>query len=233
MSNTNNKYPLTEDEALPYKDSHYGKPFKIRLELSSETTKDGPPKLKVEAVDENGLTVSEFNYTEKYFTGVDPIENPVGDPVGDPSIYNHKYWSPTNAPSVLVNRVKDTINTISLPDDYWKNFYLSHFKSTLDPEDFLKLLRHTFGRDADFSGGCMKIAILLHQVFASEKLQLLYNSDHIITVINGVAYDIGGKYESIPEGYLDIKEFGVENLVRKFENLVISSYLDVIRNKYK
>lgn len=55
--------------------------------------------------------------------------------------------------------------------------------------EFISLCNKTWGRYPELSGGCYKFSKLLMNVFGGD---MYWSHDHIITVINGTAYDIDG-----------------------------------------
>ena len=58
--------------------------------------------------------------------------------------------------------------------------------------DFISLCNNTWGKYPEFSGGCYKFSNILIVVFGGD---MYWSHDHIITVIDGNAYDIDGKAE--------------------------------------
>lgn len=70
------------------------------------------------------------------------------------------------------------------------------------PESITDLIRRTFGRYASESGGCLKFHILLLRIFPGASGW--YNSDHVLTEIDGVMYDIDGEYAKGTKSFLPI-----------------------------
>ena len=70
------------------------------------------------------------------------------------------------------------------------------------PESIIDLIRRTFGRYASESGGCLKFHILLLRIFP--EASGWYNSDHVLTEIDGVMYDIDGIYAKDTKSFLPI-----------------------------
>ena len=91
---------------------------------------------------------------------------------------------------------------------------------------FIDLLKATFGRYKDYSGGCYKFHLILKKVFGG---QGFYNSDHVITKIGDVYYDIDGVVEST-EGYLPLSAFGEEHMQSSFWQYIctIGEYKDAL-----
>ena len=86
-------------------------------------------------------------------------------------------------------------------------------KDGLTPWEFIQTVSNTWPRYPEMSGGCMKFHLLLRDVFPTAG-NLMYNSEHIITPIEGVFYDISGVVN--PEGYLPIEAYGRKNLIESF-----------------
>jgi hypothetical protein len=83
----------------------------------------------------------------------------------------------------------------------------------ISPIEFIAALRETYPERYSTSNGCLKFHRLLKAVFP--EASGYYDSDHIITEIDGEFFDIDGQVEEIG-GYLPIEEFGVEFIERTF-----------------
>jgi hypothetical protein len=82
------------------------------------------------------------------------------------------------------------------------------------PLEFIASLREIYPeRYADQSGGCLKFHRLLKSVFPNATGY--YNSDHVITEIDGEFVDIDGLVDSIGD-YLPIDEFGTDHIESSF-----------------
>ncbi len=78
-----------------------------------------------------------------------------------------------------------------------------------DVTDFIILIRKTFGRYEDYSGGCYKFHLILKYVF--KDAVGYYNGEHVITKIDGQFYDIDGLIGGDVSGsFLRIHDYGGE-----------------------
>lgn len=92
----------------------------------------------------------------------------------------------------------------------------------MTPIEFIGMLRDLYpDRYADHSGGCYKFHKLLKAVFP--QANGFYNSNHVITEIDGHFFDIGGTVEEI-DGYLGFDVFGDEFIRVSFESLTSVPY---------
>lgn len=88
----------------------------------------------------------------------------------------------------------------------------------ISPLAFIAALREIFPeRYADHSGGCMKFHRLLKVVYLDANGY--YNSDHVITEIDGDFYDIDGMVADL-SNYLPLEEFGDEFLANAFPTVL-------------
>lgn len=78
-------------------------------------------------------------------------------------------------------------------------------------------IRDTFGRYPDNSGGCFKFHLLLKELFPNA--EGWYNSNHILTEIDGKYYDIDGEQE-LKDNYLPIELFGYDNIFNSFKDKI-------------
>lgn len=79
---------------------------------------------------------------------------------------------------------------------------------------FISLIRKTFGRYKEDSGGCYKFHLILKKMFECEGY---YNSDHVITEISGTFYDIDGEVITPDESYLPIEDYGYDHMDESFK----------------
>ena len=88
----------------------------------------------------------------------------------------------------------------------------------ITPLSFIAMLRDLYpGRYADESGGCLKFHRLMKAVFPDANG--FYDSNHVITEIDGEYFDIDGLIED-PVGYLPIEDFGAEYIESAFRDMV-------------
>jgi hypothetical protein len=81
--------------------------------------------------------------------------------------------------------------------------------------DFISLVNKTFGRYPEVSGGCYKFHLILKSVFGGEGY---YNSNHIVTKIDGKFYDIDGEAILKEEDrYLHFSDYGEHNIEKAFK----------------
>ena len=85
--------------------------------------------------------------------------------------------------------------------------------------NFIVLIRKTFGRYKDYSGGCYKFHLILKQVFGGVGF---YNGEHVITEINGTFYDIDGEVTKFTNNYISIggKEYPYEFMNETFKEFL-------------
>lgn len=86
-----------------------------------------------------------------------------------------------------------------------------------DVMEFIELCNKTWGKYPDFSGGCYKFSKLLISVFGGE---MYWSHDHIITVIDGTAYDINGTTK-LSRGFIKVGSEGcpeeyIEKVYREY-----------------
>lgn len=87
------------------------------------------------------------------------------------------------------------------------------------PQDFIELMRRTFGRYPDFSGGCLKFHVLFCQVFP--EAEGWYDHNHIISFYGGKYWDIDGEYKEPVTGFLPIKHhFSGLQLITSFNGMI-------------
>lgn len=86
--------------------------------------------------------------------------------------------------------------------------------------EFIDLIKKTFGKYPDTSGGCYKFHLILRTVFAEG--MGYYNEDHIITKIGDLYYDIYGVYPGVDKGYLPIDgvEYSYEDMDSIFKEYI-------------
>lgn len=88
----------------------------------------------------------------------------------------------------------------------------------ITPLEFIAAIRDIYPeRYADHSGGCLKFHKLLKAVFP--EANGYYNSDHVITEIDGDFYDIDGATSDIG-GFLPINEYGDEFIEEAFDHVL-------------
>lgn len=78
---------------------------------------------------------------------------------------------------------------------------------------FITLIRKTFGRYSEDSGGCYKFYLILKKVFDGRGF---YNSNHVITKIGDVYFDIDGEVIR-HKGFIPVEEFGEEHMEESFK----------------
>ncbi len=84
----------------------------------------------------------------------------------------------------------------------------------ITPLEFIALVREIYpDRYAEGSNGCLKFHKLLAAVFPDS--HGYYNSDHVITEIDGDFYDVDGVVEQFG-GYLPLEEYGQEFIENVF-----------------
>lgn len=88
----------------------------------------------------------------------------------------------------------------------------------ITPIEFIAALREIYPeRYADHSGGCLKFHKLLKAVFPDAAGY--YNSDHVLTEIDGDFYDIDGLTENIG-GFIPIEEYGADFIEQTFGHVL-------------
>lgn len=87
----------------------------------------------------------------------------------------------------------------------------------ISPLEFIAMIRDIYpDRYADQSGGCLKFHRLLKAVYPDANGY--YNSDHLITEIDGEFFDIDGIATQIA-GFLPIESFGDDLIERSFDHV--------------
>lgn len=84
--------------------------------------------------------------------------------------------------------------------------------------EFIHLCNKIWGRYDDFTGGCYKFSKLLISVFGGT---MYWSHDHIITLIDGVYYDIDGVHEVNSKFFVVGSEYASKEYVDK----VYSEYI--------
>lgn len=88
----------------------------------------------------------------------------------------------------------------------------------ITPLEFIAMLRDIYPERYEHdSHGCLKMHKLLKAVFPDATGY--YNSDHVITEIDGDFFDIDGQVSDIG-GYLPIDEFGDDFIESSFSDMV-------------
>lgn len=102
----------------------------------------------------------------------------------------------------------------------------------MTPEQFINTVRRTFGRYPDYSGGCMKFHILLCAAFPEG--QGYYNSEHVITLIDGKYWDIDGEVKNPDlEKFTPILDgWSGRFLVRSFNGMLAQHEIEFLLTKY-
>lgn len=86
----------------------------------------------------------------------------------------------------------------------------------IEPLDFITRLREIYPeRYAAFSGGCLKFHVLLKAMYPQARG--FYDSEHLVTLIDGVYYDIDGIVEDVTD-YLPVEAFGKEHFKAIWES---------------
>jgi hypothetical protein len=91
-------------------------------------------------------------------------------------------------------------------------------------------IRSTFGIYAEFSGGCLKFALILYDTFPD--VVILYNHDHTIVRQYGHYYDINGELPSdevTPSDWSDIADYGEVALKESFGRLLNNSHYTILK----
>jgi hypothetical protein len=83
---------------------------------------------------------------------------------------------------------------------------------------FITLLRKTFGRYEDHTGGCYKFYLLLKKVY---KCDGFYNGNHVIVKIGHYFYDIDGEARFERDFYL----IGGKNYPEEFMDKIFKEYI--------
>ncbi|MGV6830490.1 MAG: hypothetical protein ACWA5P_02870 [bacterium] len=78
----------------------------------------------------------------------------------------------------------------------------------------ISLIRKTFGRYPEYSGGCYKFHLILNKVFNG---QGFYDSNHVLTKIGSHYYDIDGEYVRSTSNFLPLESFGIEHIEKSFK----------------
>jgi hypothetical protein len=73
--------------------------------------------------------------------------------------------------------------------------------------EFIERLKSIYGKYEDFSGGCIRFHFLLRELYPDARCY--YNSNHVITNIDGRFYDWSGEVEKAND-YLPITAYGKE-----------------------
>jgi len=64
--------------------------------------------------------------------------------------------------------------------------------NTIPIEAFIYLLKITYGKYKEMSGGCYKFHLILRMIYGEDNAIGYYNGDHIITKVGGQFYDVNG-----------------------------------------
>lgn len=78
---------------------------------------------------------------------------------------------------------------------------------------FINMVKLTFGKYKEMSGGCYKFHLILKHIFNGEGY---YNSDHVITKIGDHFYDVTGEV-NLTDDFIEIDKFGYEFMNESFK----------------
>ena len=72
----------------------------------------------------------------------------------------------------------------------------------------IRVIRDSFDGSVDVytKGSCIKFAMILKCIFPLGSI--MYNQDHAVFLLDGVAYDING-YADINDNYIKIEDYGI------------------------
>lgn len=106
----------------------------------------------------------------------------------------------------------------------------------MTPPEFIDLIRRTFGRYPDFSGGCLKFHVLMLRAFPEG--EGYYDSSHVITLIDGKYWDIDGEYTKDRSNFIPIRikkgqGFGYKFMVRTFAGYLGTADIQLLKKHYK
>lgn len=88
-----------------------------------------------------------------------------------------------------------------------------------NPIDFIEVVRRTFGRYPEYSGGCLKFHILFCQIFP--EAEGWYNSAHVLSYYGGKYWDIDGEYKGSTSDFLPIKHhWSGLSLIEQFHEFI-------------
>lgn len=100
----------------------------------------------------------------------------------------------------------------------------------VSPEILIKSLHGIYGKYPQYSGGCLKLHLLLKEIYVHA--YGFYNGDHVITLIGNGFYDINGKVDNVKD-FLPFRSFGYEYFLSAFSNVLDEHYTNLYIKHYE